>query len=509
MRGSSLRFAALVLAASCWACADRPLAPAPDPAIPPEVAAHARDWPLPGRDYLNSRATVDSPIDSRTVSGLAPAWEAAMPGRFAYGNASTTPLVLGDTVYIQDLFSNVRAIDRATGALRWERMLNSPNIGPNGLAVGWGKVFLCKGTTEIAALDEATGADLWSRSIVRTATEGVDIQPTVYAGLVFASSVPVSLQGVYSGGDRGVLYALDEATGEIVWTFDTVESPDLWGNPSINSGGGSWFPPAIDTARGRILWGVANPAPFPGTPEFPNGTSRPGPDLYTDSLVALDVRSGALEWYRQAIPHDIFDHDLIHSLLVELGTGSGARTIAVATGKGGRVLAHDRDTGELLWETPVGVHQNDDLDGLTGPTPVLPGTFGGVITPPAAADGVVYVATINAPTTLSPDQPAYIGSDFGTMPGQIVAIDATTGAVLWDVEVAGDPFGGATVVNDLVLTATFQGSIIALDRATGAEVWRYAAPGGINGWPAVAGDTVFWPIGLAEPARLLALRLPG
>jgi outer membrane protein assembly factor BamB len=94
------------------------------------------------------------------------------------------------------------------------------------------------------------------------------------------------------------------------------------------------------------------------------------------------------------------------------------------------------------------------------------------------------------------------------MNGQVVAIDAATGAILWDVEVDGDPFGGATVVNDLVLTGTFQGDIYALDRATGAEVWRYRAPGGVNGWPAVAGDTIFWPIGLAQPPRLLALRLP-
>ena len=479
--------------------------PGPD-VIPPEVAASARDWPLPGRDYRNSRATTDSTIDASTVARLGVAWEAPLPGSGAYGNASTTPLILADTVYLQDLSSNVHALDRETGSVRWKKELARFVIGPNGVAVGWDKIFAVEGTKDLVALDLATGAELWRRTLPRTRTEGIDIQPTVFGRLVLASTVPVSLEGVYTGGDRGVLHALDVDSGEIVWTFDTVID-DLWGNPEVNSGGGAWYTPAIDTERGVVFWGVANPAPFPGTPEFPNGTSRPGPNLYTNSVVALDARSGALEWYRQAIPHDIFDRDLIHTLLVDVESGGRTRTIVVATGKGGTVLGHDLSTGELLWETLVGRNENDDLEELTGPTEVWPGTFGGVLTPPAAADGVVYVATLNAPTTLSPDIPAYIGSRLDTAPGQIVALDARDGRIVWDVEIAGDPLGAATVVNDLVFTATFAGRIHALDRATGATVWTWDAPGGINGWPAVAGDLIVWPVGLARPPRLIALRL--
>src|SRR5262249_5917990 len=161
--------------------------------------------------------------------------------------------------------------------------------------------------------------------------------------------------------------------------------------------------------------------------------------------VALDVTSGALDWFQQAIPHDIFDHDLIHSLLVDVRSGSGTRRIAVATGKGGKVIGHDVDSGATLWTTPVGIHQNDDLTSLSGPTVVLPGTFGGVLTPPAAADGVVYVAVLNAPSTYEPTVPEVIGGDVGTMPGEVVAVDAATGSILWDVQVPGDPTGGATV----------------------------------------------------------------
>jgi outer membrane protein assembly factor BamB len=180
----------------------------------------------------------------------------------------------------------------------------------------------------------------------------------------------------------------------------------------------------------------------------------------------------------------------------------------VSTGKSGCVFGHDLETGEILWETSVGVHRNDELEALDGPTEVWPGTFGGVITPPASAGGVVYVATLNAPTELSPDVPAYIGSEIGTAPGEVAAIDAGSGELLWSTEVDGDPLGGATVVGDLVLTATYQGRFYALSRESGEIVWDLEAPGGVNGWPAVAGDLVVWPVGLAEPsAVLVALRL--
>lgn len=497
----------LVLALAAGACSDASRTQV-DPNVPPEVVKYADDWPLPGRDYLNSRATFDSSIDSTNVATLTPAWQVPLPGRGSYGNAATTPIIAGDTIYVEDLSSNVTAVDRETGQVRWKRDYGGFIIGPNGVALGYGKVFAIRQSDSVVALDAATGEELWVTSVKRTRTDGIDIQPTVYGNLVFASSVPVSLNGIYSGGDRGILHALDQETGAIVWTFDTVDSPDMWGNPEVNSGGGSWFPPAIDTQRGRIYWGVANPAPFPGTREFPNASSRPGPNLYTESLVALDLKTGALDWYQQAIPHDIFDHDLIHSLLVDVKEGGKTRRIAVATGKGGKVIGHDIDTGATLWTTPVGIHQNDDLTSLEGPTVVFPGTFGGVLTPPAAADGVVFVATLNAPSTYEPSVPEVIGGDVGTGDGQVVAIDAATGAIVWDVIVPGDPTGGATVVNDLVLTATLQGKILALDRKTGATVWSYDAPGGINGWPAVADDLIAWPVGLPNPALLLGLRLP-
>lgn len=476
-------------------------------AIPPEVGDNADDWPLPGRDYRNSR-NAESAIDSRNVDSLEVAWEAPLPGSGVFGNLATTPLIVGDTVYVEDLTSSVHAIDRETGEVRWSVQDDAYVIGPNGVALGWGRVYAVDGTDGVVALDAATGDEVWRRTITTTGTEGIDIQPTVFGGLVLVSTVPISIEGQYAGGDRGVLHALDAETGDDVWTFDTVDSEDLWGNPDVNSGGGAWYPPSIDAERGAVYWGVANPAPFPGTEEFPNGTSRPGPNLYTDSVVALDVQTGEMRWYRQAVEHDLFDRDLVHTMIVSAGAGDGAHDVVVGTGKLGRVIGHDPETGEALWDTPVGVHRNDDLDALEGPTEILPGTYGGVLTPPASADGVVYVPTVNAPTELGPSQTSLIGAALGTMNGQLVAVDASNGEIVWDTEIPGDPLGAATVVNDLVLTATFQGHLYALDRETGEIVMDRDLGGGINGWLAAAGDTLIVPVGMAEPPHLLALRLP-
>jgi glucose dehydrogenase len=478
--------------------------------VPPEVTEHANDWPLPGRDYANSRARTDSTITAANIDRLEVAWSVPLPGAAAFGNAATTPLIVGDTVYVQDLQSNVRAIALANGRVRWTRTYDQFQIGPNGVAVGYGRVYAAKSSEEIVALDAETGEELWSTELPRTETEGIDIQPTVVAGLVLAATVPISLDGQYRGGDRGVLWALDAKTGERVWTFDTVKSPDLWGNPEVNSGGGAWYPPAIDVERGLVYWGIANPAPFPGTPEFPNGSSRPGPNLYTESVVALRIKSGRLAWYHQAVPHDLFDRDVALTAIATRAGGS-ARELVVATGKLGRVIALDPGTGRLVSDAPVGQHRNDELTELTGPTTVLPGLFGGVLTPPSVADGIVYSAVVNAPSEHEPEKENFLGgAELGVMPGQVVAVDAATGAVQWDTQIDGDPLGGTLVVGDLVLTGTFRGKIVAINRATGAIVRTFDAPGGINGWPAATRDTIVWPIGMASPPALVAYRLaPG
>jgi alcohol dehydrogenase (cytochrome c) len=469
---------------------------------PAEYRGHPKDWVFPGHDLDNTRAAVGSWINASNVSDLKVAWTA----KLAVG-LSTAPLVVGDTVYVQDGTGRISALDRQTGTPRWHTKAYGVNIGPYGVAIADGRVFGMHGSTGVVAVDAATGHELWVHDITPNASTGVDIQPTVFDGMVFAATVPVSLGGIYQGGDRGVIHALDAATGQERWQFDTIQSTDLWGNATVNSGGGAWYPPSFDPARGLVFWGTANPAPFPGTPQFPNGSSRPGPNLYTDSTVALDVHTGQLRWFHQLVPHDLFDRDMVHTMVAR-PTGGPHREVVVATGKAGVVLGLDPASGRVLWSTKVGSHHNDDLTKLDGPTKVLPGTFGGVLTPPATADGTAYAAVINAPSTLQPDKPSYIGSDLGLADGVVVAIDAATGKVRWSTKVPGDPLGGTTVVNDLVFTALLGGQLVALDRSTGRIVRTIDLPGGVNGWMAVSGGELFVPVSNADPAQVVALRLP-
>lgn len=164
----------------------------------------------------------------------------------------------------------------------------------------------------------------------------------------------------------------------------------------------------------------------------------------------------------------------------------------------------------MLWDTPVGMHQNDGLTAFEGELEVLPGAAGGVVTPIAVAGGMVYAAVVNAPSVYRGPEETSTGATtgLGKFNSRLVAIDAATGSIAWDTELPGDSFGGATVVSDLVFTSVITGKILALDRATGEIVWEYQAPGGINGWPAAAGGKLIIPVGFGDPPVLLALGLP-
>ena len=249
-------------------------------------------------------------------------------------------------------------------------------------------------------------------------------------------------------------------------------------------------------------------------------------------MLALDHNTGELAWYNQVKPHDLFDLDFqAPPIIADLEIEGEERPVVIGSGKLGRVIAFDRRNGDILWDTPVGDHQNDELQEIPlGETvEVLPGFLGGVETPMAFADGVVYVPLLNWPAIHSPtgydaenaaEAAANVGAKhferlFAGMvqaTGQLVAIDARTGEILWQHDFDSPNFGGATVVNDLVFTSTFDltkghSMIYALDRETGEEVWTYQTQAGIIAWPAVAGDTIIFAAGSGTPPLLIAFRL--
>ncbi|MBE2270620.1 MAG: PQQ-binding-like beta-propeller repeat protein [Anaerolinea sp.] len=494
-------------------------------AIPPEIAAHMDDWALPNRDYANTRAVPISTINSGNVDEIEVVWSFSIPGRAAYGAAASAPVIVAGVVYFQDLASNVFAIDLYTGEVLWERLYDRNVIGPNGVGIGYGKVFAITGVDTFAALDMMTGQEVWVRTTGDRPTGA--FQPVAYGGYAYyttqagvAGSGENSFRG-YQPGTSGHIYALDPDTGEIAWEFQTVEE-GFWGNPEVNSGAGIWFPPAIDTATGLTFWGTGNPAPFPGTFDFPNATSRPEPNLYANSLIALQHDSGELIWYNYVNPNDLFDLDLqISPILATVTIGGIARNVVIASGKLGYIIAMDRETGATLWNTPVGIHQNDDIESIPPgeAITVYPGVLGGVETPMAYADGIIYAPVLNLPTEY--DATAFGSADgseavaaanertpIGQGTSELVALDAVTGQVLWSHEFDSDMYGGATVVSDLVFVATFDGMIYALNRASGEIVWSYQAPAGINAWPAVADNTIVWAAGFGNNPSLIALRLP-
>jgi glucose dehydrogenase len=493
--------------------------------IPPEIAAHTDEWPLANHDYANTRAAVNADIDSSNVSQLGVAWTFALKGTAEWGGAAGCPLIANGVVYMQDLGANTFALDLKTGDLKWEALYHNALFGPVGPGIGYGKVYIYSRIDRITALDIINGQEAWNYSTGMQSAGGA-FQPSVFDHYVYASTqAAVSGRGEvifhsYQGGSSGIAFALQPDTGEQVWKWVAVEE-GFWGHPEVNSGGGMWYPPAIDLQSGVTYWSTGNPSPVPGMAGWPNASSRPGPNLYTNSMVALDHITGKMLWYNQVKPHDLFNLDFhVSPMLASVTINNEARDIIIGSGKLGRVIGFDRITGEKLWDTPIGTHQNDELQELPpGETVwVAPGAWGGVETPMAYADGTVYALTANLPSPYEatahdaqkPEE-ALNESEGGTLlqngTAEIDAIDAATGKILWTTPFDKTAFGGVTVVNDLLFTATLDGMIYALSREDGSIVWQYQAPGGTNAWPAVADDTLLWPIGIGDSPMLLALRL--
>jgi outer membrane protein assembly factor BamB len=395
--------------------------------------------------------------------------------------------------------SNVFAFDLETGEERWSLIYDQhvPSGGPNGVAVAYGMAFFgIGGYGDVVAVDAETGAEIWRANIGGPRHEGIDMAPAVYDGVVYFSTIPGNPEGFYQGGQRGVLHALNAATGEVLWYFDTT-TDNLWGNPVVNSGGGLWHPPSFDE-NGMLYAGIGNAGPFPGTEEYPSGTSRPGDNDYTNSIIALDPATGGLRWYINVKPFDLFDLDNQLSPILTTATIDGAeRNIVITSGKHGIVLAADRDTGEELWRTPVGTHQNDDLQELPldEAIEVFPGQVGGVETPMAYANGVVYVPVVNFPTWYFGDGLDELRADWMSNTGELTAIDVATGEIMWNAEIAAALFAGAAVVNDLVFTGGLDGVVRAFSVADGSQVWTTQVAAGLNAPLAISGDYLLVPSG--------------
>jgi alcohol dehydrogenase (cytochrome c) len=517
--GAALVVAASLIAGGCssssssssssstLACSSKP-GTAVTGTAPAGTGQPAAGWTQPGADLANTR-DVASAITSTDVSKLGVAWTVPLTMSTAHtdGAYATTPVIVNGVVYVQDLDSDVFAISLASGKVLWTHDYNSPNGGPDGVSVAGGVVYAATNHAAVA-LNAATGAQLWSRTLISNDHEGIDMAPGYNHGTVYVSTVPVNpTVGEYLGGGQGILWALNAQTGAPEWSWDQVQN--LWGNPGINSGGGLWYAPSFD-AQGNIYLGIANPGPLFGTQKYPLGSSRPGPDLYTDSVVKLSP-AGKLLWYYQLTPHDLYDWDLQNPPVLTTANG---RPVVIDGGKAGILIELDAQTGKLLWKLPVGAHDGHENDGLltehATPTSrgVLPAHFclepsiyGGIETQ-LASNGSSTFAAVN--DLALPATPAgYTGSVTSVLEavekatGEMVAVNQDTGTVEWDTPLPSSPYGAATVTNDVVLTTTFQGELYALDAATGAILFKTPMSAGSNAPVAADGDYVIAGAGAA------------
>lgn len=439
-------------------------------------------WASANGGLASQRSTQATMLDARTIPHLIVRWRFRLQSNANFGAITANPIIRGDTVYIQDSRSSVYALDLRNGALLWEHTIAAPNDGPNGLAVSGSRVYAATDSAAFA-LDATTGRRLWSRHLTNQFEQFVAIAPVVDRGRVY-----VGTQGFPPGG-RGAIYALDAASGRIVWRFQTIARPWLHAEAG---GGGIWYPVSVDE-RGEVYAGIANPAPWGGSKTHANGGLFPGPVPYTDSLVVLDGATGTLRWYDQVTRHDIRDHDFQNSPII-------VGDHVFGSGKAGRVVAWNRTTHRRLWSTAVGTHLHD-----LGPLPVrstlvCPGLLGGVLTPMAYARGRLFVPVVEL---CSRESAVTSTNAFARSPaegkGTLYALNASSGKPAWQRQLSSPPFGCATVARDAVFVPTYDGRVAAYATADGHTLWSAQLPAGINSCPAIGKDVLVVGAGALYP----------
>ncbi len=524
----------------------------------PAAAQTDAGWPLHGYDLSGRRFSPLAAIDTATVARLVPRWT------YHSGVTATfqaTPIVVDGVMFVSLPFSSVAALDAASGRERWRythvSRAGKPCCGPanRGVAVAGGMVYVGTIDGRLVALDAASGTVRWDVTVAEYAgtTEatsqlrrddplsrvsatgstgvGISAAPLVYAGKVFVGIAGVGyglhpdqglavvgVAGQY--GRPGLMAAFDAATGRPVWRWE-VTGPKWEGRYRTSTadgvplhrdvaaeraaardhadawryGGGSIYAtPVVDTARRLLIFGTGNPSPQMAD------ASRPGDNLYTSSLVALDLRTGRLVWHYQQVPHDRWGYDVASAPVLLDVTQGGRRVPAVAqASKTGWVFVHDRRDGRLLFRSDAFVPQRNLF---SPPRPgegvvIAPGIAGGANWSPSAYDagrGLLFVAALHLPTRYSarearrPDGSVlqYASTqNTGEAWGTLTALDLGAGGRLrWQVRTEEPLVGGVlATAGGLVFSGAGKGRFAAFDAETGRELWSYACAAGVNAPP--------------------------
>jgi alcohol dehydrogenase (cytochrome c) len=488
------------------------------------AASDPKNWIHSNGSYAQTRYYPGSQVNASNVGKLKPAFV------FQTGvleSMETSPIVVNGVMFLTTSFNHVYAIDATTGEEYWHYKHKMGPIttfcgGPNnrGVAIDGDRLFMGTLDAKLVALDAKTGKLLWQTQIADP-DKGYSetMAPTVVEGKV--------LIGTNGGeyGIRGFVKAFDEKDGHLLWTFYSI--PDkgqegVWAEKDATGrdlhrdiaaekaalakdssffqtlGGGVWMTPSVDRKTHMVYFVVGNPSPDL------YGAIRPGDNLYTDSMVAVDLETGAYKWHSQYVPHDVWDLDAVSAtILTQAKDASGKVTdVVIHGGKTGHVYVNDRASGKLIRFSEAMIPQENMW---VLPTPqgarMLPGANGGVEWSPMAVNPklhMAYAANLHQPMTYHVEEAPYpggsklwLGGAFKTIPteeqwGQLVAVNLDSGKVMWKHKTPQPLIGGVlATAGDIVFNGEANGWYKAYDARTGKELWKFNCGAGVNS-PGVA-----------------------
>lgn len=485
-----------------------------------DAGKDGKNWLTYGGGYNNHRYSPLGRINKQNVGNLQVRYivQSGVMGSF-----QATPIVVNGVMYFTTPYNHVLAVDARTGKKLWrhEHKLATQIYccGPNnrGVAAYGDKVYMATLDGMLIALDAATGNVVWEKQLLDAESGySMTLAPLAYKGKIFVGSSGAEY------GVRGVVMALDANTGGEVWRFwltpdtgwegswaaTTPDGVNLNRNIQVERaafdqyrdnwkiGGGSvWMTPSFDPQRNELYMGVGNPAPDL------DGSVRPGDNLYTECLIALDADTGRLKYYYQYIPHDVWDLDATSPMtLFDARDASGRMVPAVGhAGKTGWYYVHDRATGKLIRKSQPFVPQENMFAQPTAQgTRMLPGANGGSEWSPTAFSPKtrnVYVLGLHQPmhyiTKSSPLEKGklWLGSAFVAIPGEeqwgtFSAINVDTGKITWQAKTEQPMIGGAlATAGGVVFVGEANGMFKAYDDATGRVLWQFQAGAGVNAAP--------------------------
>lgn len=388
---------------------------------------------------------------------------------------------------------NTLALDPTNCKKIWKHSYPPDNAVPialsRGVALYRGKLFRITPNGHLIALDARKGTLLWDVWLAdKDHGYWLSAAPVAYEGKVF-----IGTAGADWGTD-GFIYAFDSETGRRLWTFDVIPRGDqiganTWKAGAERGGGSLWSTFAIDRPKGQLLASIGNPAP-----DY-NGAIRPGDNLFTNSVVALDAATGKLAWWVQQVPHDTHDWDTAAAPM--LYEAAGRRYMSVAS-KDGWLYIYDRDTHARLSRSEISPHLNADLPITATGVYHCPGISGGAEwNGPAFSpkDQLLIVNSVHwcGVTRLGEDRyfegSSYFDGDHTWDPpekarGFTRAFDAVTGEQVWAREFAAPMLAAVTpTAGGVTFTGTLSGDFLALDTRSGRTLYEFNTGGPVAGAP--------------------------